>query len=121
MEGITIIQSYKFEERAAGIASWVFDMLVPGKDHIDVAYDEKHDIFIYTYRGQSDFDVAAIKVANVTDEMKSEGEIEIISAHKDNHLLGDGLICTLEDKNRNTVITVFKGASSGGIAVTALS
>ena len=118
MEGLKIIQSYKFDKRASGIASWVFDLLVPGKDYIDIAYDDIHGQFIYTYRGQSDFDVATVKIPSTSEEMKVEGEIEIVSALKDNHLLGDGLICTLLDKTRNVVITIFKGASSGGIDVT---
>lgn len=118
MENLHLIQSYKFDQRPAGIESWVFDMLIPGKDHIDIIFDKIHNNFIYAYRGQSEFDVATTKIPNFTEKMTEEGEIEIVSTLKENRFVGgDVLICTLEDKARGVIITIFKGASSGGIDV----
>jgi len=117
VSNIKHIQSFKLENRPGTVAAWVWDMLIPGKDHIDVSYDEKRNLFMYSYRGQSDFDVASIRIPNVEGKMLEEGDFEVESTLEDKPVLGESLLCNLIDNNRGVVVTVFKGVSSGGIDV----
>ncbi|MBL6989975.1 MAG: hypothetical protein ISR65_09365 [Bacteriovoracaceae bacterium] len=120
MENIKHIQTFKFDKTTSTVGGWIFDMLIPGKDQIDVTYDEGRDLFMYSYRGQYDFDVASIRVENKSELALEAGQIDFVSALEDRPLLGESLLCNIVDKNRGVVITVLKGVSSGGISVSKL-
>ena len=117
MTEIKKIQTLKLDQTVDSPTSWVMDWLVPGKDQIDVCYDEGSDLFIYGYRGQSDYDVATIRVEEKGPKFLEEGPIRILSTLQEKRFLGNSMVCTLLDENRGVIVTILKGASSGGIAV----
>ncbi len=118
MKKITHIQTIRFDLKVHSISGWIYSFLIPGKDHIDICYDEHTDLFLYAYRGQGTYSVSTIRLPKPHGPSHlKEGDIEFLSVLEEKHLFGDSLLCTILDKNRNTVISILRGAYSGGISV----
>ncbi len=118
MKKIDHIQTIRFDLKVHSISGWIYSFLIPGKDHIDICYDETADLFIYAYRGQGTYSVATLRLPNPkAGNHLAEGDIEFLSVLEEKHLFGDSLLCTILDKNRNVVISIIRGAYSGGISV----
>ena len=118
MKKITHIQTIRFDLKVHSIAGWIYSFLIPGKDHIDICYDPDSDLFLYAYRGQGTYSLSTIRLSKpqAGNHLK-EGDIEFLSVLEEKHLFGDSLLCTILDKNRNVVISIIRGAYSGGISV----
>jgi hypothetical protein len=118
MKKIKHIQTIRFDLKVHSISGWIYSFLIPGKDHIDICYDEEADLFLYAYRGQGTYSVSTIRLPKPqAGHHLEEGDIEFLSVLEEKHLFGDSLLCTILDKNRNTVISIIRGAYSGGISV----
>jgi hypothetical protein len=117
MGKIIHIQTIRFDLKVHSIAGWIYDVFIPGKDHIDICYDQDQDLWIYAYRGQGTYAVSTLHLPKLDAKNKEEGEVEFLSILEEKHLFGDSLLCNILDKKRNTIITLIRGAYSGGISV----